>query len=187
MKSTTCGHAETSVTDSFFGTRCAKYNSIFCCCGSAKFFSRNMQKILSKSSKWFHRGHFRKGSVKRSRMSPFHRLTCTKSRTRFEALQFQVCAISNEIQGKYPGKEVFLTKKYELKLQPDQCFKKIGALRKQKAGILGQVRDRVAESPLKERKTHGEIADLERNKPEVSEYKKEEEMKGFHPCLLLKR
>ena len=88
--------------------------------------------------------------------------------------RFQVCAISNEIQGKYPGKEVFLTKKYELKLQPDQCFKKIGALRKQKAGILGQVRDRVAESPLKERKTHGEIADLERNKPEVSEYKKEE-------------
>ena len=32
-----------------------------------------------------------------------------------------------------------------------------------------------------------EIPDLERNKPEVSEYnKKEKEMKGFDPCLLLK-
>ena len=57
----------------------------------------------------------------------------------------------------------------------------------QRSGILGQVTDRVAESPLTEGKKFMEIADLECNKPEVSEYnKKEEEMKGFGPCLLLK-
>ena len=48
-------------------------------------------------------------------------------------------------------------------------------MREQKSGILDQLRDRVAESGL------------ELNKPDVSEHnKKEEEMKGFDPCLLVK-
>ena len=47
MKSTTCGHAETSVTDSFFGTRCAKYNSKFCCCGECQiFFKKHAENIV---------------------------------------------------------------------------------------------------------------------------------------------
>ena len=54
--------------------------------------------------------------------------------------------------------------------------------------ILDHVRDRVWESPLKVRaKLMAETADLERDKPEISECnKKEEEMKGFDPCLWLK-
>ena len=35
-------------------------------------------------------------------------------------------------------------------------------------------------------KLRAKVADLERNKPEVSEYYEEEEEKGFDPCLLLK-
>ena len=58
-------------------------------------------------------------------------------------------------------------------MQLDECFKKCDALRQQKSGILGQVGDRVAES------------DLERTEPDVSEYNKKGEVKGFDPCLLL--
>ena len=58
-------------------------------------------------------------------------------------------------------------------MQLDKCSKKIDTLRDQKQGILGQFGDCVAESSL------------ERNKPEVSEYNKEDdEMKGFDPYLL---
>ena len=96
--------------------------------------------------------------------------------------------MSNEIQGKCYSKEEFLTEKHELNMQLDESSKKMNALRVQKSGILGQVRYCVAVSPLIERmKLMEEIADLERNKPKVSEYNKEEqEMKGFDPCLLLK-
>ena len=61
--------------------------------------------------------------------------------TEAEALQFQVRAISNEIQEKYSGKEDILTKTTEVKMQLDELFKRIAALRKQKSGILGQVWD----------------------------------------------
>uniref|UniRef100_A0A7S1AJB0 Uncharacterized protein n=1 Tax=Noctiluca scintillans TaxID=2966 RepID=A0A7S1AJB0_NOCSC len=63
-----------------------------------------------------------------------------------EALQVQVRAISNEIQGKSSGKDEFLTKKNELRFHLDECSKKIDALQEQKSGILGQVGDRVAEN-----------------------------------------
>ena len=100
--------------------------------------------------------------------SPFHTLTHLK------LFSCRVRAISNEIQGKYSGEGEFLTRKHELGMQLDECSKKIDALREQKTWILGQVGDRVADSGF------------ERNKPEVSECnKKEEEMKGFDPCLLL--
>ena len=46
-------------------------------------------------------------------------------------------------------------------------------MREQKSGIFGQIGDRFAD------------CGLELNKPEVSEYKQEEEMEGFDPCLLL--
>ena len=49
------------------------------------------------------------------------------------------------------------------------------ALQEQKSGILGWVGDRVAESGLV------------LNMPEVWEYKKEEEMKGFDPCVLFNK
>ena len=89
-----------------------------------------------------------------------------------EAVQLQVRAISNEIQEKHSGKEEFLTKKQELRMQLDECSKKIDALREQNPGILGQVGDRAVES------------DLERNMPEFSKYnQKEEDMKGLDPCL----
>ena len=59
----------------------------------------------------------------------------------------------------------------------DGCNKKIHALLKQKSEILGQARDQ---------KLVAEVADLERDKPKVSEYnKKEEEMTGFDPSLSL--
>ena len=54
------------------------------------------------------------------------------------------------LRGKYfdmfTGKEEFLTKTHELRMQLDERSKKIHAWRDQKSGILGQVGDRVAES-----------------------------------------
>ena len=64
-----------------------------------------------------------------------------------EVFQLQVCAISTEIQGNYSGKEEFLPKKHELRMQQDECFKKIDALWEQKIrGVLDKGGDRVAES-----------------------------------------
>ena len=74
----------------------------------------------------------------------------------FEALQFQVCVISNQNQERCFGNEKFVTKKHELKLLQDECSKKIDALREHESWILGQVGDRVAEM--------AETADLERAK-----------------------
>ena len=55
-----------------------------------------------------------------------------------EVLQLQVCAISTEIQGKYSGKEEFRPKKHELRMQQDECSKKIDASWEQKdKGCLG--------------------------------------------------
>ena len=71
------------------------------------------------------------------------------------ALQFQVRAISNEIQGRYSSKEEFSTKTNEVTLRFDECNKKIDALRKQKSEFLGQVRGQ---------KLVAEVADLERDK-----------------------
>ena len=71
------------------------------------------------------------------------------------ALQFQVRAISNEIQGKYSSKEEFSTKTNEVTLRFDERNKKIDALRKQKSEFLGQVRGQ---------KLVAEVADLERDK-----------------------
>ena len=79
-------------------------------------------------------------------------------------------AMSNEIQEKCSDKEEFLTKKHQLNMHLDECSKKTNALGVQESGILGQVRDRVAESPLKERKkVMAEIANLERSKPGINE------------------
>ena len=59
-------------------------------------------------------------------------------------------------------------------------FPKINALRDQRSGILGQVRDRVRGCPLHVgKKLMTEIDDLECNRPEVSEYNR----KGFDPVL----
>ena len=56
-------------------------------------------------------------------------------------------------------------------MQLDECSQQIRAFCEQKSRILGQVSD-------------AEIADIERNKPKVSEYNKNEEnMEGFDPSL----
>ena len=94
-----------------------------------------------------------------------------------DALQFQVRAIPNESQEKYHDKEEFFTKTNEVMMRVDECTNKIDALREQKSGILVHVR---------EQKVMGEIAALERDKPEFAEYKKKEEgMNGFDPSLSL--
>ena len=59
-----------------------------------------------------------------------------------EALQFEVRAISQEIQEKYSGKEEFLTKPTEANTQLDCVPRRLmhcGS--RQKSGFLGQVRD----------------------------------------------
>ena len=50
----------------------------------------------------------------------------------------------------FSSKEEILTEQHELKVQLEECSKKIDALRKQKSEILGLVGDNVAESLLKE-------------------------------------
>ena len=61
-------------------------------------------------------------------------------------------------------------------VQQDESSNKIGALREQKSGILGQIWLRVAERILKERnKLIAGFADSERANPEVSVYTKKEE------------
>ena len=91
--------------------------------------------------------------------------------TEIEALQFQVRAISCEIQGKTSGREEFLTKTNELRMQRAECSQQIHAFRAQTPRILGQVSD-------------AEIGDLERNRPKVSEYNKnEKDMEGFDPSV----
>ena len=81
------------------------------------------------------------------------------------AVQFQVRAISKEIQSRYYGKEEFLTKTNDVILRLDECDNKIHALLKQKSVILGQVRGQ---------KLMAEVADLERL---VEEWKDCEELK----------
>ena len=89
----------------------------------------------------------------------------------------------------HSGKEEFYTEPHELKLQLGECFKKINALRcrNQGAWATSWIALRRALSKRereRKKKLMAEIAELQRDKPEVSEYnKKEEEMKGFDPCF----
>ena len=88
-----------------------------------------------------------------------------------EALQFQVRAISCEIQEQTSGREEFLTKTNQLRMQRDECSQQIHAFREQISRILQQDSD-------------ADIADLERNNPKVSEYNKNgKDMEGFDPSL----
>ena len=69
------------------------------------------------------------------------------------------------------GREEFLTKTNEFRMQRAEGSQQIDAFREQISRIWCHVSD-------------AEVADLERNKPKVSEYNKnEKDMEGFDPSL----
>ena len=101
-----------------------------------------------------------------------------------EAFQFKVRAITNKIQVKCSNiKEEFLTKTHELIMKLGECSKN-----ERIAGA--EIRDLVpghgslcGEPSQRKGELIAEIADLFSDKPEVSNYNKKEEMKGFDLCL----
>ena len=81
--------------------------------------------------------------------------------------------ISNETQGICGGRDEYVERKDELGVLLDECAQKSDALLEQKSRILSQV-------------TEAEVANLERDRLNVSEYnKKEEEMEGLDLRLSL--
>ena len=64
-----------------------------------------------------------------------------RSTKRLKFFMVKVRAVTNEIQGKFSGKDEFLRRKKELSMQLDDVSKKVDVLQAQNIGILGQVGD----------------------------------------------
>ena len=83
-----------------------------------------------------------------------HDETVTEIRNAIEALQEQVRAVYHEIQGKFSGKDEFLTRKSELIMHLDECSKKLDLLQEQNGASLGSSKDPGLEGRVLESHVH---------------------------------